>query len=78
MKSFYFTFGDDHYSVRGIAMRNYYVEVVASSFAKATDIFRRTFASPIMGNADKYAYQYDSLPDTNILLFAIINESTPE
>lgn len=78
MKSFYFTFGYDHYSVRGIAMRNYYVEVVASSFEKATDIFRRTFASPIMGNADKYAFQYDSLPDTNIELFAIINESSPE
>jgi hypothetical protein len=75
MKSYYFTFGQDHYTIRGIAMRNYYVEVVAPSFEKARDMFRKTFATPVMGNADKWAFQYEEVPSGNVELFTIIVDS---
>lgn len=59
MKKYYFTFGQSHFSLRGEAMKDYYVTVTASNHGRAREHFCTHFALPIMGRADKWAFQYE-------------------
>lgn len=60
MKKYYFTFGQAHLTEDGTAMQHYYVTVTAPNYGRAREHFCAHFALPIMGRADKWAFQYES------------------
>lgn len=59
MKKFYFTFGQAHHTLDGQPMADYYVTVSAPSYGAARAHFCSTFAAPVMGAPDKWAFQYE-------------------
>ena len=60
MKDFFFTFGQTHFTLDGIPMKDYYVGVTAHGRQEARDFFCRNFVTPMMGDAGKWAFQYDA------------------
>lgn len=58
MKKFYFTFGQNHYSVKGEHMAPYWVTVSAPSYGDARNHFCYFFAKEHMGSSSKWAFQY--------------------
>lgn len=59
VKEYFFTFGQAHFSEEGVAMKDYYVTVTAPDYLAARAHFCDHFALPIMGRADKWAFQYE-------------------
>jgi len=60
MKKWIFTFGQGHCTTDGTPMNNYYVLVHAPDFGSAREHFCQHFALPMMGNATKWAFQYEA------------------
>lgn len=52
LKNYYFTFGQNHHTKAGLAMRNRYVRVRGINMDKATDLFIDRFASRVMENGE--------------------------
>ena len=59
MKIFYFTFGFNHQTLKGLSMKDFYIKVEAENALIAKDLFQEQFAQPIMGDSFKWAFQYD-------------------
>ena len=58
MQNYYFTFGQDHWNVDGVPMKNFWVRVVATGSETARQIFVDEFTSQKMQSPDKFAFQY--------------------
>lgn len=59
MKNYYFTFGQDHHTIDGYPMKDYWVRVAADDASKARLLFISEFSSITMPATDKWAFQYD-------------------
>lgn len=59
MPNYYFTFGQAHFTQDGHCMKYCYVKVTAPDWGSARTHFCEHFATPIMGKADKWAFQYE-------------------
>jgi len=59
MNKYYFTFGQDHYNIECVAMRDYYVLVTANDYGEAREIFIKNFTSIEMSQSDKWSHQYE-------------------
>lgn len=58
MQNYFFTFGQNHYTNEGVAMRDYWVRVEAKSYKEARESFINNFTSIYMSDIDKFAFQY--------------------
>jgi hypothetical protein len=59
MKRYYFTFGQGHINTKGEAMADYFVRVMAMSWAEARDLFVTCFANILMPRPTAWSMQYD-------------------
>lgn len=58
MKNYYFTFGQNHWTVEGFPMKNSWVRVVAEDYETARSLFVANFSSLYMQTPETWAFQY--------------------
>ena len=58
MHNYFFTFGQNHYTKGGVAMRNYWVRVAAPDADTARQAFINRFTNVVMTAPDKFSFQY--------------------
>lgn len=59
MPNYYFTFGQGHVQKNGTPMKDYWVRVVAPSWADARTKFIQEWSTIYMPEYDKWSFQYD-------------------
>lgn len=60
MKTYYFTFGQSHYTQDGEPMKDHFIRVIAESYGKARELLITHFTSKRMEAPDKFSFQYDA------------------
>lgn len=58
MENYYFTFGQTHHTTSGVAMKDYWVLVVANSWSEARELFVEHFTKAEMPTQSTWALQY--------------------
>lgn len=57
-QDYYFTFGQNHATTRGVRMKDYWIRVQAPGYMEARTKFIENFTSRYMPAPDKWAFQY--------------------